>query len=323
MAMIDKYKSWKPNKPSSLGANMYHEAVVNTSWYNNNLKKLVEIVKIKINKDSIIVDFGAGTGISALFLLQHLKQKFNMFLVDNSPSWLSKAYEILKDRSRLDFFILEKKDKNYATLADTIGENKADMVISANTIHLIPNLEITFKGIYNALKHKGYFIMQSGNILRKKRDHDTLMIDQTVEEVHELALNIIRKNKDFIKYSNGLEKRIKEEEKQRKLIFPEPRSVNHYKTTLKQVGFKRIKIETKLIKVKYHDWLNFLTIKRIQAGILPEIGGRTPTIEQEKDRHKLIILAIKQLFKNIKKNNHLASNNNFLAEWIYITAYKN
>lgn len=321
--MINKHKSWKPDKPSSLGANMYHDAVINTLWYNSNLKKLSEIVKSKIKNNIIVVDFGAGTGISSLFLLQHLKQRFNMFLVDNSPSWLSKAYEILKDQPRLDFFVLEKKGNGYVTLANTIGQNKVDMVISANTVHLIPDLKITFKGIYDALKPKGYFIMQSGNILRKKRHHDILMIDQTVEKVHKFALNIIRKSKDFMKYNNGLKKRIKEEEKQRKLIFPEPRPIKDYIIALKQAGFKRIEIETKLIKIKYHDWLNFLTIKRIQAGILPEIGGRIPTIEQEKDRNKLIILAIKKLFKNIKKDNHLANNNNFLAEWMYISAYKN
>ena len=314
--------SWKPVRPVSKGAEMYHNAVIDTSWYNDNLQPIISMLSEELFKSSTVVDFGAGTGVSSIFLLNKIKHNFNLLLVDNSPSWLGKAYELLKDDHRVDFFILEKNAEKYNTLAETIGFNTAHLVISANTIHLIPDVKEVLQGIYDSLRPHGYVILQSGNIKRHGRKKGVLMIDNTVEKVHTIAINLVKTEKKFVKYKLNLTKRVKEEQNQRKLIFPDPRDVLVYKNALAKIGFKKIAIKHRLIKVKYDDWMKFLRIRRIQAGILPEIGGKNPSIIEENDRDAIITLAIEKYFNYLKKNNSLATKNYFVTEWIYVKAEK-
>lgn len=315
-------KSWHPDRPVSKGATAYHDAVVNASWHIENISELIMIVNKKIKKDDVVVDFGAGTGGSAVYFLKSLKVNFKLWLVDNSAAWLGKAYEEVGSYSNVKFFLLEKTDERYMSLNETVGDNVANHVVSANTFHLIPNAEDAFKGISAALKKEGTFTFQSGNIMSYGRKEGVMMIDDSVKRVHEIALVIIQKDDRFRKYREELDKRIEEEDKQRKLVFPEPRDVRYYLQSLKNAGFHCEEPLFKLIKVKYNDWLNFLRVKRLQAGILPEVGGKEPSPEEEKDRDELITMAANQLFKELEVQNPFADNEGFTAEWVYITAVK-
>ncbi|MBW2976372.1 class I SAM-dependent methyltransferase [Candidatus Woesearchaeota archaeon] len=314
--------SWKPDKPVSRGATSYHNAVLNTSYYNENLNEMVRLISQKIKEKDVVVDFGAGTGISAIRTLEKLKDKIKLWLVDNSPAWLGKAYESLSSYPNVDFFVLEKKGEGCQTLSETLGEKSVDHVISANTVHLIPNLKETFKGIAEALKTNGSFIFNSGNIDRKGRPKGLLLIDSTVYRVHDIAIEIIRKNKKFAKYRAGLNKRIKSQLAQRKFIFPYPKPIKDYLKALKDAGFGCIEAYCKSIKIKYADWLDFLRVKRLQCGILPEIGGKNPTPEEEKDRDTIITEAAHKLFKELKTSNPLADNASYQGEWFYVSAIK-
>lgn len=315
-------KPWRPDKPTSKGATAFHEAVYSSSWIKDVLYELVKIAHTRIDDDDIVVDFGAGTGTSALLLLKHIKKKIRLLLVDNSPSWLGKAYELLNDQPNVEFFLLEKKGDRYATLAETIGSEVVDHVISANTVHLIPDLKETFIGIYAALKQGGTFTFQTGNFTRKDRPEGALMIDDTVQSVHDIALDIVRKDPKFAIYKKGLDKRVKGEELQRKFVFPDPRPVNFYLETLKQAGLNCKSVQYIPVKIRYSDWLNFLRVKRLQAGILPEIGGKEPTEKEEEDRDSLITMAALKLFKDIETNNPLANDQLFIIECVYVAAFK-
>lgn len=312
---------WTPNRPPSRGATAYHDAVVNTSWHKENIQELIEIIKKKIKKNDMVVDFGAGTGSSAIYLLKYLKN-IELLLVDNSPSWLGKAHKILHPNKRVAFLLLEKKKNGYMQLNGVIGKNATDHVVSANTVHLIPDLLETFKGIYTALKTNGTFTIQSGNILKITREKGILMIDDSINAVHDTALEIIRSNPKFSKYKKTLDKRIRDQVTQRKLIFPPPRPVKYYLGILKSAGFKNETVIYKRIKVKYCDWLNFLKVRRLQAGILPEIGGKDPTPQEEKDRNIIITKAALELFKKLKGQNPLVNARTFTAEWTYIQVEK-
>lgn len=319
---LSAIKSWYPDRPVSKGAAAYHDAVVNSSWHIDNINWLVEIVREKIRNGDVVVDFGAGTGGSALYLLKNLKLSFKLLLVDNSASWLGKAYDVLGKNSNVEFFLLEKVEDKYATLSETIGNEIAEHVISANTVHLIPNLEDAFKGVNAALKQKGSFTFQSGNIVRSDREEGILMIDDTVKRVHDIALELVQENEKFAKYKEGLDERIEIEEPQRKFVFPDPRTLEFYLKTLEIAGFRYEKPFQKLIKVKYSDWLDFLRVKRLQAGILPEVGGKEPTPEEEQDRDELITMASNHLFKELETQNPFADDTTFTAEWIYVTSVK-
>ena len=313
---------WHPDKPISKGATAYHNAVVNAPYYSECLDKLMKIASQRIKKGDIVVDFGAGTGVSALRLMKHLKANVKLWLVDNSPAWLGKAYEIFNRNPNVECFLLKKNDNNYATLGETIGEEIADHVISANTVHLIPNLERTFKGINSALKPHGTFTFQSANIIRDGRKKGVLLVDDTIKRVHDIAIKKIQTDKRYENYRKVINDRIEIENEQRKLVFPEPRPLEFYLNTLKTAYFKYSKSYYKLIRIKYNDWMNFLKVKRLQAGILPEVGGINPTPEEEKDRDDLITISAAQLFKELETKNPMSDNKSFTVELICIAATK-
>lgn len=315
------YPKWIPAHPVSSGATAYHNAVVNTSWHKQNINGLINIVKEKIKTDDVVVDFGAGTGSSTIYLLRKFKE-VKFLVVDNSPSWLGKAYELLHKNINVNFLLLNKIDDNYIELHKLIGENTADHILSFNTVHLIPDIKTAFQGIYFALKKGGVFSFQSGNIILEKKYKGILMIDDSIGSIHDLAIEIIKSDKRFKKYKKGLANKIKEQNLQRSIIFPQPRSLDFYLKTLKSVGFKNVKIFRKQIRIKYNDWIFFLKVKRLQAGILPEIGGRFATPQEFIDRDIIITEASKKLFVNLEKNNPLANTSSFCAEWVYIQAEK-
>ncbi|MBI2653732.1 class I SAM-dependent methyltransferase [Candidatus Woesearchaeota archaeon] len=315
-------KSWHPDRPVSKGATAFHEAVYNSSWIGDILYELAKIADKQINDNDIVVDFGAGTGTSALFLLKHIRKKIRLWLVDNSPSWLGKAYELLNNPPNVECFLLEKKGDRYATLAETIGNDVVDHVISANTVHLVPNIKETFDGIADALKPSASFVFQTGNFVRDSRPAGALMIEDTVKSVHDIALEIVRSEPKFAVYRKGLDERVKAEEQQRKFVFPDPRHVNYYLEALENAKFECKSVQYIPVKIRYSDWLSFLRVKRLQAGILPEIGGKEPTPKEEEDRDTLITKAALKLFEDIKLNNPLADNECFLIECVYVTALK-
>jgi len=313
-------ESWKPERPVSKGAAAYHNAVIDASWYIDNLSELAKIMGVVIKEKDVVVDFGAGTGVSSLCLLKNLRLRFKLWLVDNSAAWLGKAYEIFKNNPDVKCFLLGRIINEYQMLAEVVGENVVDHVFSANTVHLIPNLGQTFEGVKKSLKKDGTFAFQSGNIMREGRSKGVLMIDDTVKIVHNIALNIIHTDNRFKEYRKNLDELIKSEKKQRKFVFPDPRSLDEYLKALKSSGFSNLKWYYKIIKVKHKDWLDFLTVKRLQAGILPEVGGKEPSAKEEHDRDVLITLAANKMFKEFEEKNPMANEKTFTTEWVYVTA---
>ena len=315
-------KPWQPNKPISRGAIAYHEAVANADYYLESLDKLMSIIAQKIKDGDIVVDYGAGTGVSAMYMLKRLKANIKLWLVDNSPAWLGKAYDIFHKNPNVECFILEKNNEDYATLCETIGEQTADHVISANTVHLIPNLEYTFKGINLALKPNGTFTFQSGNITRRGRKKGVLMVDDTVKRVHDIAMEIVKENKKYKNYREIIKKQIEPNKKQQNFVFPEPRPLEYYLASLKSAYFKYAEPYYKLLRIAYKDWMEFLRVKRLQAGILPEIGGINPSPQEEKDRDELITMSANQLFKELERHNPMSDDKCFTVELVYVTATK-
>jgi len=315
-------KLWHPDKPASKGATAYHNAVVHASYYLESLDKLAKIISKKIKDGDIIVDFGAGTGVSALQLMKRLRVNIKLWLVDNSPAWLGKAYEVFNRNPDVKCFLLEKSNNTYTTLGETIGEETADHVISANTVHLIPKLEYTFKDINAALKPNGTFTFQSGNIIRSNREKGVLMVDDTIKRVHDIAIEIVQTDNKYANYKKIIDDRIEKENLQRKLVFPDPKHLECYLNALKTACFKYTKSYFKLLRIKYNDWLDFLKVKRLQAGILPEVGGINPSFEEEKDRDDLITMSANQLFKELQTQNPMSDDKSFTVESIYVTATK-
>lgn len=315
-------KPWIPNKPVSEGATAYHDAVVDAEYYVEALQEYVKLAKDQITEGDVVVEFGAGTGVSAIQLLKHVKVNFKLWLVDNSAAWLGKAHSVFENKPNVQCYLLKKIQDRYATLAETIGEGVADKVLSANTVHLIPDIGNVFKGIENSLKPEGIFAFMSGNIDSEKRDEGVLLVDDTVGMVHDVALDIVREDERFSSYREDLDKQIEKYKPQRSFVFPEPRSLEFYVTKLKEAGLKLVSSHCKELKFRYDEWLAFLRVKRLQAGILPEIGGMEPSAQEEKDRDDLITRAAKKVFKNLEETNPRADDVGFTVDSVYVIAQK-
>ena len=106
---IKEHESWKPDRPISRGATAFHNAVIDASWNHECLDELIDMTKKNVHDNDVLVDFGAGTGTSAIRILENIKAKIKLWLVDNSPAWLGKAYGFLSDNPNVSFFVLEKK----------------------------------------------------------------------------------------------------------------------------------------------------------------------------------------------------------------------
>lgn len=319
---LQQPKSWKPDRPVSRGATEFHDAVINATWNHECLDYLISLAEPNIRENDIVVDFGAGTGTSAARILEKIKTKIRLWLVDNSPAWLGKAYEIFRKTPNVSFFVLEKKNGDNATLSETVGKEAVDNVLSANTVHLIPDLKSAFKGIAEALKPKGIFIFNSTNVTREGRPDGALMLDSTVYRVHDIAIDIIKSDPKYKKYRKGIDNKIVEEAAQRNFIFPQPKPINDYLKALKDAGFESIRTNYKCIRVKYNEYIKFLRVKRLQAGMLPEVGGKKPSPEEEKDRDELVTMASLKLFKELEENNPLADSEAWQCEWAYVSAVK-
>lgn len=319
--MVTNY--WSPDREVSNGAKSYHDSVANTRWHKSNINGLIKIIQ-KINpRKKLVVDFGAGTGSSAIYILKKIKSISTLLLIDNSPSWLTNAYQLLHKDKRVKFQLLSKNlQKEYKTLDDIIGTDKADLVICANTVHLIPDIERVFKGIYRSLKPGGFFIFQSGNIESTRRKKEILLIDSTINKIHDIAINTIKSEPKYKEYKKNLIAKIENSKTQRKFIFPEPRNEDLYYQSLLSLGFNNIKKTYIPIKVSYSDWLNFVRVRRLQAGILPEIGGINPNPKEEIDRNEIIEQSATNYFEQLKKENNFANNKSFTAHWTYFYCQK-
>lgn len=305
----------------SRGATAYHDAVISASWHVDNIAHLIAVVGKSVSPGHVVVDFGAGTGSSALYLQRYFPKKTKLVLVDNSASWLGHAYDLLRGHPDVACVLLKDNDR-YLFLDEVIGEGGADHVVCANTIHLMSNLSDTLGGIRRALKTGGTFSFQSGNIRRNDRDNGVLMIHNTVDRVHDIAIAIINTKKKYASYRKDLPARIEGSVGQRKFVFPDPKPVDYYRELLTAVGFRDILISYKRIRVKYADWLRFLRVRRLQAGILPEVGGKEATHKEEHDRDELIAEASGKLFRELQATNPLANRTSFCAEWVYVTTKK-
>jgi len=322
MIPVQKPVSWKPDRPTSRGATAFHDAVIDCTWNHECLDALISLARPTINENDVVVDFGAGTGTSSVRILENLKMKVRLWIVDNSPAWLGKAYEVLSNRPDVSFFILRKENGDNATLSETVGFKAVHSVLSANTVHLIPNIKETFKGIAEALKPRGTFFFNTTNVTREGRPDGALMLDSTVYRVHDIAIDIIRNDPKYEKYRKDIDEKIVSFTPQRNFIFPQPKHIDVYLKELKEAGFESIKADYKRIKVKYKEYIHFLRVKRLQAGMLPEVGGKNPSPEEEEDRDTLVTMASKKLFEELAESNPLADDEAWQCEWAYVSAIK-
>jgi len=122
------------------------------------------IVKdLNINKDDIVLDFGAGTGIASLIVAEHAK---SLFAIDDSIGML----EILKQKIetyKLNNINIGEWDIESEIKLD-IKDITPDVVMSSMTIHHLENVDQAMLKFYDILSEGGWIAI--GDLEKEKGD---------------------------------------------------------------------------------------------------------------------------------------------------------
>lgn len=101
---------------------------------------------IKLNKEMVLMDFGAGTGLLSYFVAPKVD---TIIAVDNSPSMLTEFREKCKEFDCKTEII--QKDLSSETI-----DREFDGIISSMTIHHLEDTRALFSKFYNMLKQDGF-----------------------------------------------------------------------------------------------------------------------------------------------------------------------
>jgi len=132
--------------------------------------------------DAIVIDLGAGTGVSSTVLLQN--GAANLTLVDPSRAMLEEAETKLQDRVE---YICASAETFYGSF-----DSNVDLIYALNCIHLFENMLQAIAGIACALKQGGLFVF---NI-----SAPTYSFNEMTQEEQDL----IQANLEFYKKLNDL-----------------------------------------------------------------------------------------------------------------------
>lgn len=113
-----------------------------------NAKEIAAVIlkNITMNKDMILADFGAGTGLLTYFLAPNVSK---IVAIDNSRSMLD---EFL---AKKDEFVCDT-EVFYGDISEFDDMPMFDGVVSSMTIHHVENIKELFLKLFNMLKDNGF-----------------------------------------------------------------------------------------------------------------------------------------------------------------------
>lgn len=304
----------KPVEPRALG----YDDVKRHGWYSN-LDSTVEEVSAWLREGHTLVDYSGGTGILATRLFDRIgNRSVGIIIVDASEAFLRLALENLGDDDRAAFRHLPflPAQKRLRLLDEVMEGHSVDGIVSANAVHLYPNLPETFASWRRSLKPGGRVFIQSGNIINPAMPQGHWIIDGTVEAIHRKAIEIAQRDERFAAYRAAFEDAglmSRYDDLRRKYFLP-PRPLEEYRGALEASGFTNIQVRGQAIGANVAEWHEFLRV--YHDGILPWVGGAKkvtgsdPSPEAIEDRLALLELALKEVF---------TGQETFNAFWTYIT----
>ena len=179
------------------------KAVPSEDIYQEKLKRTQKLFK----KDSIMMEFGCGTGTTSLLHAPHVKE---VVAYDYSPGMIDMANKKKKDQ-QAENIIFEVK-----AVEDIPFHNETyDVVMAHSILHLTQNNEEILKSVFNSLRPGGFFVSSSGcikemNFLIKKIIPFMTSIGKapeitefTADELIELHKKVGFKVYDVWKYKKG------------------------------------------------------------------------------------------------------------------------
>jgi ubiquinone/menaquinone biosynthesis C-methylase UbiE len=299
-----------------------YDTVEQHGWYSN-LERTVGQLEEFLEDGMVLIDYSGGTGILADRLLR-IGSDFGIVIVDASPKFLRLALEKLGDRDRVAFRCLPylKGRKRLAFLDEVLSESLlargAEAIASTNAIHLYYDLPDTLLSWARVLRPGGQAFIQSGNIRNPAAGPGEVIIDETVEAIHEAGSRIAMEQDRFVRYRAVLadRERMTGHESVRRKYFLPARPLEYYLEQLSRAGLELVDVSYVPIEAEVKQWYEFLAT--YHEGVLgwvtdaPE-AGNAASEEAIEDRLELIRAALDSTFGGRKT---------FLAGWTYIVVRK-
>ena len=296
---------------------LYHSGDINqpASWHQESVEPLIEKALENISEGSLVVDYGAGTGGSAIELLKKLDERgvtIDLVLIDPLISWFAKARDILGDRDGVQFELSISKDESgqisFKRLEEILGGRKADVIISSSTLHLVPakamdDLAIQFA---NSLSDDGVLIWDSGDLESDFRPINSALLHDPYRAVRE----ILRDNSQRIEILSRLSnEEANKSEKRLDKIFPLPFPVEVIIDSMKEAGFNT-EISEKVVEFENDDAERFVLVPRLAEIANPLMKG--------KQRDDEIKNALKFALGRIAEDGR-GTDSSYRSHWIYGT----
>ncbi len=299
-----------------------YDSVEDHGWYEN-LEPTLDQLQAFLQPEHLLVDYSGGTGILIDRLLKRDPSLDTGFLiVDASPKFLRLAKEKLGDDERVAFRVIQflKQEERLQMVDEVIGqalvERGAEAIVSTNAIHLYYGLPETLRSWIRILKPGGAAFVQSGNIGNPNSAPDEWIIDNTVDAIHQKAMEIVRTDDAHRAYRGMLaDERMAPYDKLRNKFFLPARPLDYYVGALGDAGFLVDSVERRSIEADVGEWYDFLAV--YHEGVLGWVGGSeriegaAPSEEAIRDRLAIMKQAMTRLFEGA---------DTFQACWTYITA---
>lgn len=314
---------WKPSGLSDFeiaDGELYHRALYlegdtnrPAGWHRDSFSHLLDLCLPHIEEGSIVVDYGSGTGGSAIELLKVLDEKgisIQLVLVDPLESWFGKAWEILGHRDDIHFELSISKDESgktlFRNLDEMLGGRKADVIISSSTLHLVPvrALEDLARQFAESLSPGGVFVWDSGDVESEMRPASASCLHDPYRAVREYLRD--DKARQSLLAEMAAEDAARAEKRVDR-IFPVPFSIEVMLEAFESAGLTS-RISDHVVGFANQDAERFILVPRLAEIAAPLIEGG--------ERDAAIRSAVAAVLSDMREAG-TASNNGYRSHWVY------
>ena len=284
-----------------------------SSWHRESVGPLIDLALPHITHGSVIVDYGTGTGASAIELLKKLDEnqiRVEMILVDPLVSWFSKARDLLGDRDDVHFELSIRSDADgntsFRDLREILGGRNADVIISSSTLHLVPARAMTdlAEQFAGSLAKGGVLVWDSGDLESDFRPGNSALLHDPYRRVREI-LRTDAQRESLLELMSDEDRN--KSEKRLDRIFPLPFSVEVIIDALGSAGFST-KISEKVVRFSNEDAERFVLVPRLAEIAAPLLKG----MEREGAIKRALKVSLEELATQ-GKGDELA----YRSHWIY------
>ena len=259
---------------------LYHDGKVDdpAEWHKESVEKLVDLSIPHISQGSLVVDYGSGTGGSAIELLKALDSRgiaIELVMIDPLVSWFSKARELIGGREDVHFELSILQDSSgrasFRRLEDMLNGRKADVIISSSTLHLVPARAMgdLAKQFAASLSPGGVLVWDSGDLESDFRPRNSALLHDPYRSVREL-LRDDGARKEML--STMAKRDAERSERRLDRIFPLPFPVEVILDAMSEAGFST-EISEKVVHFSNEDAERFVLVPRLAEIAAPLLEG--------------------------------------------------